>query len=629
MRQALAGLAALLVVAAAVFIAVRALDTPRPDAASEAVGAESTIDEYLDAWSAGDHEAMVTLVRGAPEGFVAAHDHLREGLDLRSLTAEATEVVEDVDGRAAATVAVSAEVPVVGAIEWEVELQLLRERGAWGVAWEPSMLHPAWRPGLRFVTSTTEEARAPILAADGTPLAGPGERVTFGVEPGAVDDVDEVVAAYEAAIPGSGASAARVLGRSGLVDGWFYPVTSLSAEAAREAARDLIGIAGILRRNEDGARSLLADDFAVHVVGRTGEATAEDLERLGEPYEPGDVVGRTGLERALEPRLADTAIVRVELRDGETGPVRETLATASAEGGDAVGPLRTTLDVTVQRAIENSLVGRDTPAAMVVVAVADGAIRGSASRPIDGFNRAFEGRYPPGTALGAVPLDALASSDDGAAAEVDCPQEVIAAGRRVVNPSGVELDRLALTEAIAGGCATSLATVGADLDAAALVASARRFGADQELDLPLPATGLSFPEPVDAGAAAVAAAGQGLVEVSPLHLATVAAAASTGEWFPPYLLEDAAGQATTLAPGALDATRRLLSGRELAEGLTGYEAAADGLEGAVHAWFLGVVDELAVVVLIEDGEDESAGALAERFARELRALADAPVDAER
>lgn len=635
MRQVLAGLAAILVLGAAVFVVLRALDANDPTQETAADVPAETVDAYLDAWERGDHDAMAELVRDPPEVFVTAHEQLRDGLALQALITERIALAEDVDGRATATVTVTADLPTVGELGWEVELRLLRERGRWGIAWEPASLHPDWRPGLRFVTTTVEVDRAPILATDGTPLAGPGQRVTFGVEPGAVSNVDEVVAAFEAAIPGSGDTAARVLGQRGLVDGWFYPVVSLSADEARDAGRSVVGVAGILRRTEDGARSLLADGFAVHVVGRTGEATAEELERLGPPYEPGDIVGRSGLEQALEADLTGRELIQVELRDGESGPVRATLATVDADGGPTAGPLTTTLDVTVQRAIENTLLGRDSGAAIVVVDTEDGAIRGSASRPLDEFDRALQGRYPPGPAFAPVVIDAWVAAGGDPTDDVDCPAEAVHAGRRVENVAGADLGRVPLAVAATGGCATSLAALGAELGAGPLGEAAARFGAGRDLDLPLFSNGLSFPDPVDLGEATVAASGQGRVEVSPLHAATVAAAAATGRWSPPYLLEDAGAgdgprDGTALAPGALDGTRRLLVASDEVEGLAGFAATAAGLDGVVHSWFLGTVDDLAIAVLVEDdGSDGSAAGLAVRFARELMALADAPVDGSR
>jgi hypothetical protein len=634
-RQVLAGVAALLVLGAVVWVASTTLEG-RDAERTSAEAPDETVDAYLAAWAAGDHDAMAELVRDPPATFVTDHEQLRDGLEVAELEIERLDLEADVDGRASATARVTAELEVLGELTWDVELRVLRERGRWGVAWTPAALHPDWRPGLRFVTTTAPAERAPILARDGTALAGPGERVTFGFEPGAIGSEDEVVSAFEAAFPGSGATAERLLGQGGLVPGWFYPVVSLPAEQATDGGRELSGVPGVLRRSEEGARNLLAEDFAVHVVGRTGEATAEELERLGPPYEAGDHVGRTGLEEVLERRLAAREERRVELRDGASGPVRVTLAVGAVdrEGDDGdldAGPVTTTLDVTVQRAVENTLLGRRTPAAIVAVDAADGAVRAAASRPLDGFNRAFEGRYAPGTALAPVVVDALVAAGGETTIDVECPAEAIVAGRRVTNSAEVELGATTLPEAIGAGCATSLASIGAEVGAGALSEAATRFGAGTEPVVQLFANGLSFPDPVDVGEAAVAAAGQGRVEVSPLHLATVAAASATGTWWPAYLLAtDGPGSSSALAPGSLDGLHQLIGRGGVstqAPGLTGLAGTAAGAGDDVHAWFLGAVDGLGFVVLLEATEDPGeVVTLAERFARELAALERAPAD---
>lgn len=595
MRQALAIVAAVLVLGGAVGGAYWWL---LQGTASEADVADpaATVDAYLDAWAAGDGEAMRDLVRDPPETFVDDLAQLRDGLDATTFELTRTDLTEDVDGRATTVATVTAEVPDVGPITWEVALRLLRERGEWGIAYEPTSLHPDWRPGLRFAVTREEVEREPILARDGTVLAGPGDRVTFGFEPAAIVDRAAVVAAFDEAVAGSGETAARLLDRGDLVDGWFYPVVSVPAEEAREARSALTGVPGVVRRTESGARGLLADGFARQVIGRVAEATAEQLEQLGAPYERGDEVGQFGLEAVLERRLAGGERITVTLVDGSDAPVGDPLAEARVGSGDAeagpAGPVTTTLDVAVQRAVENTLLAREDEAAIVVVDAADGAVRAVASRPLDGFDRALQGRYPPGEVFAVV-------AGEAAIAEGDAP--------------------------------------GAGVGAEALTAAAERFGFGVEPDLPLAAFGGSFPDPGPELAGATR--GQARIQVSPLHLASVAAAVAGGTWHAPYLLEDdGPGESRALAPGALDGLGRLLEQATPplldGTGATGIAGTARGA-GATHVWFLGTIEDgaadLGVAVLVEDGgEDADAaaigGGLAERLVRELRAVRDAPAD---
>jgi cell division protein FtsI/penicillin-binding protein 2 len=604
----------------------------------EAAAPGDTLDAYLDAWEQGDHAAMVELVREPPEDFVAVHQQLEEGLELERLSIEASEVTtgdadEGQDGRASASLTVTALLPGDREVTWDTDVELLRERGAWGLAWTHAVVHPELRRGLVFQRDVNPVDRAPILAADGTVLAGSGERVTFGFEPTAVSDPEAFVEDFEDALPGSGSTAERLLSRGDLVDGWFYPVVTVSAARAEEVGPLLRDIAGVLRRTDEG-RTLLADGFAQHVVGRVDEATAEQLEELGPPYEPGDEVGQFGLEQIFEADLIGGEEVTVALRDGVDGPVRHVLD----EHSTGAEPIETTLDVTVQRAIENALVGVERPTAVVVVEGASGAIRGTASRPLSGYNRAFNGRYPPGSTFKVVTTEALLAGGATPEDEVECPGETIVGGLRVTNAGDLALGTTSLLEAFADSCNTTFARLAADrLGDGELTDAAGRFGFGVEPALPLPAFGGSFPDPADTAELAAAAFGQARVEVSPLHLASIAAAATDGSWQQPFLLveDDADRSSRPLAAGILDDLHRMMravvaegsgTAAEVAgEELLGKTGTAQAEGGAVeHAWFLGSWGGHGFAILVEDGGSggDVAAPIAARLVAELSALAE-------
>jgi hypothetical protein len=606
---------------------------PEEPEAGPGVTAAATADAYLAAWSAADHAAMADLVREPPDDFEARHQQLWDALEPESLTVEAGPLDDSVDGRATRPVTVTLELPDLShPVSWDTELVLLRQAGRWAVTWSLATLHPDLRSSWAFAREYEEVGRAPILAGDSTPLADEGTLVTFGFEPTGVDDPEVVVGAFEAAIPGAGSRAERELGRSDLVDGWFYPVVTVSGTRADSVA-PLLRVPGVLRQESTG-RALYTDDFARHLVGLVDEATAEQLEELGPPYEAGDRVGQFGLEAELETQLARGLVVRIGLRDGEDGPLRVVLAEEQATGG---GMVRTTVDIAVQQAIENTLVGLSGPTAIVVVDGEDGAIRGSASRPLSGFNRAWEGRYPPGAAVGLVTAEVLlaggASPDD----PVDCPAELELGGRTVANDGDVDLRETDLATAAAAGCRTTLAALATDAGAAAVTEAATRFGFEVDPDLPLPAAGGAFPTPEDAAALAAATDGQGAVTTSPLHLASMAAATIDGIWRPPYLLlDEGPGDPRPLGEGARDPLAAVLraavadpDGVAVGAAVDGQDVAglagtADGVDGVTHAWFVGTWRNLGIAVLIEDAQPdggESAAAIAGRLVRELASLA--------
>ena len=627
-----AGLAAVLVLGTVVGVGWWLLEGGGPLGEEEPGDtAEATLDAYLLAWERGAHVRMTEHVRDPGEELVGVHEQLHDAIDAEGLDTEVLRLDESDDGRATARVELRWEVAYADDLVWEVEIELLRERGEWSVAWEPAAVHPDWQPGLVFDVETSEVDRAPILATDGTELAGRGERIVLGFEPASVEDADELIDAFEEAT-GAGDAAARELGRDELVDDWFYPVVTLSSGPGEDAWADLRDVPGVLRRTTEG-RTLVEEGFARHVVGEVAEATAEQLEQLGEPYEVGDEVGQFGLEAAFERELVGSDEVTVTLRDGEDGPVRETILAYQADPSE---PLETTLDVAVQRAVENALVGVETTAAVVVVDTADGAIRGSASRPLTQYNRAFSGTYAPGSTFKVVTLEALLGDGMSPDDEVACPENVRVHGLQITNVGDLDLGATTLRRAFAESCNTTFAPLGVELGSDALAEAAQRFGFGWEPDLGLTASGGDFAEPDDDAALAASAFGQARVASSPLHLASVAAATMTGTWHPPYLLVDRdRHEPRQLADGVVDDLRELL--REAVADGTGTEADVDadvrGKTGTAeadddveHAWFIGSFRDLGFAVLVEEGGSGGrvAAPIAGRLVRELDALLDDP-----
>lgn len=638
-RDLVTAVIALLVVAAVGFVGWQALggtrlgDEPEPEPDQQPA---SAADAYLDAWSAGDLAGMRGWLRDEPEGFEQAHRQLEDALSPRELSVERDAIEEPEDGRAVTTVTVELALDEpLGDVAWETELELVRERGSWAVDWTSATLHPELRPDWGFATTSTTVDREPILAADDTVLAG-GEAATIGFVPRSVDDPEEVIEAFAEVLPGSEVVAERELGRDELVDDWYYPVVTVSAARAQQAWEELRRTDGITApRSADEARVLLDAGFAQHVVGVVSEATAEQLDEDPD-LEAGDQLGQFGLEAALEEQLLGSERIEVGLRELDSdGELRHVIADGQR---DPSQPVRTTLDVAVQRAIELTLGEVDGPAAIVAVDAQDGAIRGSASRPLTAFNRAFAGGYPPGSTFKIVTAEAALASGLDVDDAVSCPQEAIVGGLAVSNVGDLALDDASLLDAFAASCNTAFAQLGAELGADALTAASERFGFGTEPDLPLSTRGGSFPAPNDTAELAAASFGQGRVETSPLHLASVAAAVEQGAWYQPYLLADAEnGARHDLSTGVPDRLRQLLAAA-VTDG-TGGAAAVEGAEvagktgtaqadDAEHAWFAGTFDGLGFAVLVEGGGSgsEVAAPLAGEFVAQLQRLRSGEVD---
>lgn len=177
-------------------------------------------------------------------------------------------------------------------------------------------------------------------------------------------------------------------------------------------------------------------DSACHVIGVTGPVYREDAEkhnlradeaswlrRSMTNYLPGDTIGRTGVERAAERRLRPK---RGYISYSAPGVVAETVA---ARKGDDV---RLSIDILLQRRLEQVFDGTGHTGAIVVLDVATGEILAMVSRPGYDLNeywrryrelsrdrrnlplvpRAVSAAYAPGSTM--KPITALAALGEGA-----------------------------------------------------------------------------------------------------------------------------------------------------------------------------------------------------------------------
>jgi cell division protein FtsI/penicillin-binding protein 2 len=581
--------------------------------------------DYLGAWAAFDWELASQFVLGSPPGFSSAHQAWVDGLGAASVDFSVGDVGPADEG-AGALVQFSVAVEVGGAGTWEYEssVPVVRSGPRWLVDWTRRVLHPSLEEDDVLRVERTWSTRGSLLAVDGRPIASEQPVKEVGVVPGEVGDLDALLLTLQVLVGIDPGAALEEIERPGVQPDWFVPVGTIPVADYAAVAGDLEALPGVMVRDST-ERLTVASPFADHVVGSTGPITAEILAALGAPYTATNVVGRSGLERALETRLAGIPYQEVQ-RVNQYGRVVEALATF-----DAVPPadITTTLDIDVQQAVETVIATASEPAAIVVVDVATGGIRAVASRPLDGFDRALGGLYPPGSTFKVVTAAALLGKGVTARQTVDCPEEVTVGGRRFTNAGEEGRGQIAFADAFAYSCNTTFAPLAAAmLDEGELADTAASFGFGTVPDLPLAATTAVFPEPIDDAEEAAAAIGQGRVLASPLHMATVAAAVAGGGWRRPTLL---AGE--TPDPLALDAqvraaladlmlrvvtygtgTAAAVEDQEV-RGKTGTAEYAVGDAIETHAWFIGYWEGYAFAVLVEGGG--SGGQVAAPLAADL------------
>ncbi|MGH9186205.1 MAG: penicillin-binding transpeptidase domain-containing protein, partial [Acidimicrobiales bacterium] len=567
-------------------------------------------ERFLEGWAGDEVATMRDSLADPPATFPDDFAALVDGLRIAADVFEVGDV--EVDGDTG-TVRFDAMLTLAGLGDWSYEgrLDLTRRDDQWLVAWSPAALHPSLQPGRRLVASRERLPRAAILGVGRQPLVTDRAAVTIGIEPRRATDIEQVKLVLNEQLGVDPLIVDRELRRPGVQPDHFVPIVTVRRERYDQVRPVVRPVPGLLFR-ETTARLPPVDGLAAHVLGRTGEITAEQLESLGDEYVVGDVVGQTGLEAAFERELAGRPAGQVRIEDA-AGTVVEVLQEFP---GEAPAPVTTTLDTVVQNTADKALADVAQPAAMVVLRH-DGTVAAVASRPLsEDFNRALGGSYPPGSTFKVVTAAALLANGTTPETPLTCDTTINVGGRNFRNFEGDASGSVPFEEAFVQSCNTAIIGAATGLPDGALTTAAETFGFNADYTVGLTTLGGSFPEAGDEVEEAASAIGQGRVEASPVHLASMAAAVASGRWAPPVLLPDlsppdpslardldpaAAATLLTFMEAVVDrgtGTAAQVAGITVA-GKTGTAEFGEGDPPPTHALFIGFDERFAVAVVVE------------------------------
>ncbi len=362
-------------------------------------------------------------------------------------------------------------------------------------------------------------------------------------------------------------------------------------------------------------------------TGRRGDLLSADGQPLRDSGDlAGNLVGRTGPLSGLE-RVYDTKLRAqggaVVVRDAQNKTVQTLHIYPMTDGT----PLRTTLDLRVQQAAEAALATAAQPtAAMVAIDTRTGGVLALANHPATGASRAIRGRYPPGSTFKIIAATAALMNGKSANTPLDCTQSVTVDGQTFQNAESEQFGTIPLRTAFAKSCNTAFIRLEESLPAGSLEKAAQLYGFDGTPPLDIASVGGSFPTPRDAAESASAAIGQARIEVSPLQMASVAAAVASGTWRQPFVAgQPARSNAIPAAvlPELRDFMRAVVTEGTAAGvpmpgevfGKTGTAEYKDGNPPPTHAWFVGYRGDVAFAVVVEDGGfgADTAAPIASRF----------------
>ena len=532
---------------------------------------------------AGEYQSMWEQITAASQqrvgtaGFIDRLPRIAEEMTLTSLDAKVGQALHPrlPDGspdprHATIPLLVTYKTAKVGHIRRDMDLRLVlegeKQEARWRIDWTPEMILPGLSQGRLVRMTRLPTTRGRIITRDGTELATFGEATQVGVVPGQIRSESGLLQSLSALL---GMKAEDI--KAKYTQSWVKPDTYVAIRSIRDLSADarlkLSVIEGVQLRPE--RVRAYPSGLIPQIVGGVAEATPEDAKKLAaRGIEPGDVIGKLGLEQTLDEYLMGTYGWRLSIVDEGERQVEMLAETPATPGLDAV----LSLDPKMQRAAEEALAKQTPRAAMVVEDVWTGEILVLATDPVsEEFHRAVFGQYATGstfklvTAAAALRTGALKPGE-----KVDCPQQWTGFGPQwvQVNHESSALGLIDLRTSLARSCNTFYYEMGKrlnDRDPNLLPNTAKSFGLGSATDIEfvLEAAG-AVPSPDwvktkrpsdpvwNPGDATNLAIGQGDLLATPLQMSNyVAAVANDGIVWQPRLvveLRDRAGNVTKTFP---------------------------------------------------------------------------------
>jgi cell division protein FtsI/penicillin-binding protein 2 len=588
---------------------------------SSAPSAKSALATFAAAWSRGDDAAAAAVAQPTAAALRDLRAN-RRGLDGAAAQVRVLSVKEN-GSTAHGSLEVAWQVPSIGRLVSRTSVALGLAAGKWRITWRPTIVNAALTTASRRLGTTVDlPRRGDVLDRDGRPLVTSRAIVRLGLQRDQVHgDLAQTATATAKALGLHAANVERALRGAGPKQ--FIDLLDVRpAQAARYKAR-LTGIGGAASV-ADRAQLAPTRGFARAFLGTVGPATAEQVRKLGSAVTPVSAVGQSGLEAREQKTLGGSPTRRIVVRDNGT-PTRTLLRVAGHNGRD----VRTMLDRDVQTAAERALGSSAAPAALVAIQPSTGDVLAVADRPVDGFDRALTGQYPPGSTFKVVTTDALLAGGFDPGSSVSCPPSIVVDGKTFKNFEGEAGGATSFANDFAKSCNTAFVSLAPRLSADALPRAALAFGLGRSVKTSTPVARTRVPAGRTKVERAAAMIGQQRILATPLAMAGVAATVADGRWRSPrFEPSDPSAAAAAVPASRLKVLRSLMrgvvtsgTGTALASlpgepiGKSGTAEFGGGDPPPTHAWFIAARGDLAVAVLVEHGRSgaEVAAPIAARF----------------
>ena len=285
--------------------------------------------------------------------------------------------------------------------------------------------------------------------------------------------------------------------------------------------------------------------FARSLLGSYGEPSAEQVENADGAMTAGTPTGLSGLQHTYNDDLSGTngLEITVDNADASTEDLPDSDPVEFSRESEDGTAITTTLDTRIQELAEETIGDSDVLAGLVAIRPSDGHILAAADGPEDtSWPLAMQGSYAPGSTFKIVTALAMLRNGMDAESTVECPETINVGGTEISNFDGYPSDHLGeitLADAIAQSCNTSFVGQFEDISPQQEHDAATALGLVEDPIVGYDGAFLgSVPTDVEGTQHAAGLFGQGLVQTSPLGMATVAASVSAGETVSPVLVSD-------------------------------------------------------------------------------------------
>ena len=525
---------------------------------------------------------------------------------------------------------------------YDVTVPLQLTADGWLASWSASAVAPDLKDTERLLVNRLAPARGSILGSGGTPLAFNQPAIRVGIDKSRLDAaaVDPAARALAAALTAAGtavnadtyAGKVAAAGAKAFVEAAVLRVKDPKQAAAAAAVKSLPGVNSLQVTRALG----LSSSFLRPILGQVGEASADAVAASGGKIVAGDLVGTGGLQLARDEVLRGSAgyVVQAILREGSQA--RDLKRVVAVDGKDVT----TTIDARLQTAAESILANTTPASAIVAIRPSDGAVLTIASGPgSDGVaSTATQALYEPGSTFKTVSGLAMIRHGLTPTSTLECPASITIDGYTFNNDDGYPssaLGSIPWTTAFAHSCNTAVLGQAATVTQAELVSAAAGLGLTQSV--PAGVIGTTSRVPAEASSATEHAAsliGQGKVLTTPFGMANVAASIGKGGLVTPvFLTGDAAAPPASGSPSAAASAAPAPANpitaaeaeylRTLMRGVVTEGTASSALAGTPggeimaktgtatfmvngtqhwHTWLIAIQGDLAVSVLVADGD---------------------------